>query len=66
MVPEHPLEKQPGFLPQAHNDHDSTARCPTCGRLAFGPHSSALLDLLLEAHDTLTRAKATLEAVVLP
>ena len=40
--------------------------CPTCGRPYFGTQASGLLDLLLVAHDSIARAKATLEAVVLP
>ena len=41
-------------------------RYPTCGRLAFGPVSSELLDLLILIHDHAGRAKSALESVVLP
>ena len=64
-IPESTTKCQPIQLAPC-TDEQYPQVCPTCGRPYFGPHASGLLDLLIEAQDRITRAKATLETVVMP
>jgi hypothetical protein len=70
MIQQRPTQKQASTLPMRPDPPRAACPdvqcCPTCGRPYFGPQASGLLDLLILAQESISRAKQTLESVVMP
>jgi hypothetical protein len=67
QAPSPALPARLGSNLQDHGDIGADEQCcPTYGRPSFGSQASGLLDLLILAQNSISRAKAAVESVVGP